>query len=294
MDWAGEEGAFVGALCAVGFLDGEPGSYQIHDWSDHNAWAAGSKRRSEVAKENAAKKWGYTSDSDGQTNAQKRSARLAEARRKGTHTPGEWEAMKNVCGNACVECGATHLDLSKDHILAVAKGGSDAIDNIQPMCHRCNAGKGANGSDKRPPRWREMLDERLQNACKTPANESEMSAPSPSPSPSPSLNPKPQSAAFTEPEVDATPSSPPLASPIGPDQITGRAGVELGVERGIAFDGIGLPGQAKFLFGQLLDQQAAQLRGVEVFKLRQQAPGICLWHVHGALFCQCLMRCLIY
>lgn len=59
----------------------------------------------------------------------------------------------------------------------------------------------------------------------------------------------------------------------------------VGVERGIAFDGIGLPGQAKFLFGQLLDQQAAQLRGVEVFKLRQQAPGICLWHVHGALFC---------
>ena len=37
------------------------------------------------------------------------------------------------------------------------------------------------------------------------------------------VNPMPQSAAFTEPEVDATPSSPPLASPIGSDPITTRA-----------------------------------------------------------------------
>lgn len=37
------------------------------------------------------------------------------------------------------------------------------------------------------------------------------------------VNPTPQSAAFTEPEVDAAPSSPPLASPIGSDPITTRA-----------------------------------------------------------------------
>lgn len=37
------------------------------------------------------------------------------------------------------------------------------------------------------------------------------------------VNPTPQSAAFTEPEVDATPSSPPLASPIGSDPIATRA-----------------------------------------------------------------------
>ena len=66
------------------------------------------------------------------------------------------------------------------------------------------------------------------------------------------------------------------------------------VERRIAFDGVGFPGQAELLLGQLLDQQATQLCGVEVFQLRQQAAGMCLWHVHGALFCQCLMRCLIY
>ena len=53
VDWAGEEGAFVGALCAVGFLDGEPGSYKIHDWSDHNAWASGSDLRSAKARWNA-------------------------------------------------------------------------------------------------------------------------------------------------------------------------------------------------------------------------------------------------
>lgn len=37
------------------------------------------------------------------------------------------------------------------------------------------------------------------------------------------VNPIPQSAAFTEPEVGVTPSSPPLASPIGSDSITTRA-----------------------------------------------------------------------
>lgn len=37
------------------------------------------------------------------------------------------------------------------------------------------------------------------------------------------VNPMPQSAAFTEPEVDATPSSPPPAAPIGSDPITTRA-----------------------------------------------------------------------
>ena len=41
--------------------------------------------------------------------------------------------------------------------------------------------------------------------------------------PDTNVNPMPQSAAFTEPEVDATYRSPPLASPIGSDPITTRA-----------------------------------------------------------------------
>lgn len=50
VDWAGDEGALVRALKDVGFLDGEDGGYSIHDWAEHNPWAAGAKDRSEASK----------------------------------------------------------------------------------------------------------------------------------------------------------------------------------------------------------------------------------------------------
>lgn len=50
VDWAGDDGAFVATLVAVGFLDGEDGSYAIHDWAEHNPWSAGAGARSEKAK----------------------------------------------------------------------------------------------------------------------------------------------------------------------------------------------------------------------------------------------------
>lgn len=47
VDWAGEVGDFVAALSDVRFLDGTEGSRVIHDWSEHNPWAAGASERSE-------------------------------------------------------------------------------------------------------------------------------------------------------------------------------------------------------------------------------------------------------
>lgn len=54
VDWPGDDGAFVGALVSVGFIDGcETDGYLIHDWAEHNPWAAGSEKRSEKARFNA-------------------------------------------------------------------------------------------------------------------------------------------------------------------------------------------------------------------------------------------------
>lgn len=55
-DWSGEDGAFVEALTAVRFLDCVDGGYTLHDWIDHNPWAAGADARSAKARWNAAKR----------------------------------------------------------------------------------------------------------------------------------------------------------------------------------------------------------------------------------------------
>lgn len=89
-----------------------------------------------------------------------RAERLRLAREKGTHTALEWEVLKHICGLRCVRCGADVRLLEKDHIVPLYQGGSDSIDNIQPICARCNASKGAEAIDHRAtayPRWREHL-----------------------------------------------------------------------------------------------------------------------------------------
>ncbi len=54
-DWDGEPGALVTALAEVGFLDGAEGTYSVHDWADHQPWAAGAAFRSAKARWNAVK-----------------------------------------------------------------------------------------------------------------------------------------------------------------------------------------------------------------------------------------------
>lgn len=44
--WTGNPDQFVDALVSVGFLDGREGEYLIHDWAEHNPWAASAGDRS--------------------------------------------------------------------------------------------------------------------------------------------------------------------------------------------------------------------------------------------------------
>lgn len=56
-DWAGDSGAFVSVLCEVRFLDGDDGSYTVHDWAIHNPWAAAYDKRRESAMHAARMRW---------------------------------------------------------------------------------------------------------------------------------------------------------------------------------------------------------------------------------------------
>lgn len=76
-----------------------------------------------------------------QENNERRQRRLRAAKKKGTHTQAEWEALKREFGFACVRCGATDRKITKDHVKPLFLGGSDGLENIQPLCKRCNSSK---------------------------------------------------------------------------------------------------------------------------------------------------------
>jgi uncharacterized protein YdaU (DUF1376 family) len=125
-----------------------------------------SESRSQAGKNGARAKWG---DGVGSTT---RSERLASARKIACHSSEEWSAMQELFGG-CVKCGAKLSDLhgdacTKDHIVPIYKGGSDGIENIQPLCRQCNASKSGDETDYRETRikdWRGLMAKRMANAC---------------------------------------------------------------------------------------------------------------------------------
>lgn len=48
--WAGEPGRLAAVFCELGWLDGEEGTYSLHEWALHNPWAAGADLRSDKAR----------------------------------------------------------------------------------------------------------------------------------------------------------------------------------------------------------------------------------------------------
>jgi hypothetical protein len=56
-NWAGDIGTFVVALSEIRFVDGMDGAYKIHQWAEHNPWAAGRPDRIKSAKEAANARW---------------------------------------------------------------------------------------------------------------------------------------------------------------------------------------------------------------------------------------------
>ncbi len=70
-----------------------------------------------------------------------RMERLSAARMIATHTQEQWLAIRNEFGSRCVRCWRKNKSLVKDHIIPLCSGGSDGIENLQPICKSCNSSK---------------------------------------------------------------------------------------------------------------------------------------------------------
>ncbi len=68
----------------------------------------------------------------------RRRARLAAA--PGSYTPAEREAVFYWFGFSCCNCAETN-NLTIDHIVPLACGGANSIENLQLLCLECNSAK---------------------------------------------------------------------------------------------------------------------------------------------------------
>lgn len=71
-------------------------------------------------------------------NTHKRRARMLS--NGGSFTQEEWLSLCAHYEYRCLCCGE-HRPLTVDHIIPIAKGGMNTIDNIQPLCKPCNSAK---------------------------------------------------------------------------------------------------------------------------------------------------------
>ncbi len=82
--------------------------------------------------------------------AQRRRARLSAA--DGSYTLAEWQALLQLY-DRCPRCLRRWSEIpppvrggaiiTADHMVPIARGGSNTIQNIQPLCFSCNSKKGA-------------------------------------------------------------------------------------------------------------------------------------------------------
>lgn len=58
-------------------------------------------------------------------------------------SPREWALILEYFGNVCAYCLRPSLRLQRDHLVPIAKGGEETVDNLVPACGPCNKRKGS-------------------------------------------------------------------------------------------------------------------------------------------------------
>lgn len=97
------------------------------------------KNRPEITGENHYKWKGGKENR--KINVIKRRARKKKA--EGGHSLQEWNELKKKFNYMCLCCKKQEpfIKLTEDHIVPLAVGGSNYIENIQPLCRSCNSRK---------------------------------------------------------------------------------------------------------------------------------------------------------
>lgn len=67
----------------------------------------------------------------------------------GSFTQDEWDVLCDYYGKKCLSCGRTDAKLTVDHVVPLSVGGTNSIENIQPLCGSCNSSKGTKTIDYR-------------------------------------------------------------------------------------------------------------------------------------------------
>jgi 5-methylcytosine-specific restriction endonuclease McrA len=83
--------------------------------------------------------------------------RARERNAFGSFTRSEWVTLLDAYSHTCLSClkSDPEVKLTADHVVPLVKGGSNTIDNIQPLCGPCNSSKGTKIIDYRP-QWQEQ------------------------------------------------------------------------------------------------------------------------------------------
>lgn len=82
----------------------------------------------------------YRRTENGKNTNRDHKAKRRTIEKKGKITLSQWKDKMKEFNDKCVYCGASE-DIEQDHIIPLSKGGQHCIDNVQPLCKKCNRKK---------------------------------------------------------------------------------------------------------------------------------------------------------